>query len=246
MKAFEGAAVEEFEHQMVRHVAGFAPKHAEVLGETVVRAVVHDGINRAAGYGFTNRGPVRFYIELMFMFGSDFETDPQLRWTAELKNVNALGQAACADRLYERVRAFSDAVAGPNYAFEKRALDRFVTLLNARSLLLKLYSEADVLSRLRALYPEKCACIGDDALQALLLKASEIGRRRDIATAFGIAVLTGLLFAFGHGCTTDLQFSWIGASLDESTGRDPEVRAEHLLSKASAYLRAASSHFDRK
>ena len=32
---------------------------------------------RAEGYGFTNRGPLRLFIEMMFLCGSGFDTDPQ-------------------------------------------------------------------------------------------------------------------------------------------------------------------------
>ena len=41
-----------------------------------MRREIRFGLERAGSYGFTIRGPVRFYIELMVRLGCDFDTDP--------------------------------------------------------------------------------------------------------------------------------------------------------------------------
>ena len=80
MAALDRAALKAFEDELVRHLQDFDPKHTTVLDEDGVRQVIRLGMERAAKYGLTNRGPIRFYIELMFLFGSDFDTDPWLPW----------------------------------------------------------------------------------------------------------------------------------------------------------------------
>ena len=80
MAVFDQAARKSFEDEMVQHLAEFVPKQCEVIGEQQVRKVIQLGIERARIYSLTIRGPVRFYIELMFVFGSDFDTDPLLSW----------------------------------------------------------------------------------------------------------------------------------------------------------------------
>src|SRR6187431_1511713 len=91
-----------FEDSMVAHLAKYAPKHCEVIGQDAVREAIRLGIDRARTYGLTNRGPVRFYLESMFMFGSDFDTDPQFSWATAILNDGRLSdQMAKADRLYE-------------------------------------------------------------------------------------------------------------------------------------------------
>ena len=77
MKVFEEAAWLHFEDEMVVHSREFSPKLCAVLGEEQLRVALRQAIKRAGGYGFTFRGPVRLYIELMFLFGSHFDTDPQ-------------------------------------------------------------------------------------------------------------------------------------------------------------------------
>ena len=55
----------------------FAPELCEVIGEEQLRVALRQAMARAAGYGFTYRGPIRLFIELMFLCGSAFDTDPQ-------------------------------------------------------------------------------------------------------------------------------------------------------------------------
>jgi len=76
------AAAAAFEQEMVNHLFSFSPKHCEVIKEPGVREVIRLGLQRAEAFGFTFRGPVRLFIELMFMFGSEFATDPQHPWAA--------------------------------------------------------------------------------------------------------------------------------------------------------------------
>src|SRR6266540_2596886 len=103
LNSFEEAALRHFEDEMVPHLAKFAPKHCQVIGEQAVRQAIRLGIGRARKFGLTNRGPVRFYIELMFMFGCDFDNDPQLDWANEVLNdTTLLDQMAKAERLYDR------------------------------------------------------------------------------------------------------------------------------------------------
>src|SRR4051794_26634806 len=72
VEAFRLAALRAFEDDMVRDLKGFAPAIYETRGEPILRQLIRVGIGRAKGYGFTNRGPVRLYIELMVLFGCDF------------------------------------------------------------------------------------------------------------------------------------------------------------------------------
>ena len=77
MIVFEKASLRRFEDEMVVHSKEFTPRLYEVLGEEQLRVALRQAMKRADTYGFTNRGPIRLYIELMFLYGSDFDTDPQ-------------------------------------------------------------------------------------------------------------------------------------------------------------------------
>src|SRR5438093_1018839 len=121
----EQAMVQSFEKEMGRHLRDFSPNHCDVIGDSGVHTVIQHGMKKAGTYGFSNRGPVRLYLDLMFMFGSEFDTDPQLPWAAGiLRDVDVSDQMERAERLHSKSLEYSDAVAGPNFEYAKEAFAR--------------------------------------------------------------------------------------------------------------------------
>src|SRR5271156_5932319 len=93
-EAFRQHHLHKFEDEMVEHLKKFSAQQCKKAGEPGVRQVIRLGLENAGKYGLTNRGPVRFYIELMFMFGSYFDSDPQYPWArAALTSPANLDQA---------------------------------------------------------------------------------------------------------------------------------------------------------
>ncbi|MCK7510893.1 MAG: hypothetical protein MZV70_47025 [Desulfobacterales bacterium] len=64
MQAFEHAAMGRFEEEMAAHCREFSPRLCEVVGDDQVRLAVRGAIGRCIGHGFTNRGPIRLFIEM--------------------------------------------------------------------------------------------------------------------------------------------------------------------------------------
>jgi hypothetical protein len=73
--------VRKFEDWMLVHLKKFFPRQCAVAGDTRLREMVQHGIERAAGYGVTARRDVCKYVDLMIVFGRDFDTDSR---TAEM------------------------------------------------------------------------------------------------------------------------------------------------------------------
>src|SRR5213079_233609 len=84
------------ENQMVNHMTVFTREHMDSLGEAGLRRFVRLGIEQSARYGWTQKGPVEFFLEVMVMLGSAFDTDPQYAWVKEPLNDSA-DQMARAD-----------------------------------------------------------------------------------------------------------------------------------------------------
>lgn len=78
------AALRRFEDEMVGHCAEFSPRLFEIIGADQMRVAVRQALERARTYGLSFRGPMRLYVELMLLFGSDFDTDPQYQALAVL------------------------------------------------------------------------------------------------------------------------------------------------------------------
>jgi len=127
-ETFRQHHLRKFEDEMVEHLAKFAPKHWKSICEQSGRQVIRLGIAQAKKYEFKMRGPVRFYIELMFMFGSDFDTDPQCSWASAVLNAANLDEAERSDRLYYRLRDYMLEVLGMDRQHEISALRRVLQI----------------------------------------------------------------------------------------------------------------------
>lgn len=240
MAVLERAALQGFEGDMVRHLGRYAPRLSEVVGEDALRLEIRLGIERAKRYSFTNRGPVRFYIEMMVRLGCDFDTDPLLPWAnAVLREMPDEDQMARAERFYERAMDYFRRVFGPD---DEQMVDALRRLDAAR---LEDYpvsgdnSEEVALRALAAIYPQKCAVVGEPALRGLIRRGPELARKYGTSTSIGLALFIALPFALGHGFAADPLYPWISGVLNNAAIAEPEKRVERLYSRTKTYLGAA-------
>jgi hypothetical protein len=237
MKAFEDAALRDFENEMVEHIQEYAPQQSEIIGETGVREVVKLGMDRAALYNFSNKGPVRFYLELMIMFGSDFDTDPQYPLMAEILNdQNITDQMERSDTLFNKVMEFTETVVGPENSYEKEALRKLTHQRLKDVPMLEASFDNDVTKWLWGIYPEKCNYIGEPALIELIQYARLEAKNYGINFAPGTTLVALAIFAFGHGCLTDPQYPWIVETLNDTTIVEQDLKIEKLLETMKKYF----------
>lgn len=238
LELFEQAAARNFEDQMVEHLREFTPKHSEILGEDGVRRIIRLGQERAKNYGFVNRGPVRFYIELIFMLGSDFDTDPQLPWAAEVLNDSMIpNQTVRADQLHDKVMNYVGAVAGPEYKYAKEALrrasrERIEDISSPSGS--EFYSQ--MLMRLNKIFPEKYQYVGELNLRRLIQRGIKSAESQGFTSERDFTIYVGLMFALGHGFAHDPQFPWIETTLNNTVLKEQNRRIERLYSKMMTYL----------
>jgi hypothetical protein len=84
MAAFERAESKKFEDRMVIHLKKFFPGQCAALGESKLPETIRYGIKRAAAYGVTAERDVNRYIDLMIVFGRDFDTDQRFSWAGKI------------------------------------------------------------------------------------------------------------------------------------------------------------------
>src|SRR5215203_5799575 len=90
MSTFSRAAVETFEDHMVVHLNKCFPAQCQAGGEQKVRETIRYGIERASTYGIKAQRDVCKYIDLMFVYGRDFDKDPNLTWPSAVLNDRAM------------------------------------------------------------------------------------------------------------------------------------------------------------
>lgn len=237
MERLRQEGITAFETEMVSHVRRFAPRHCESLEESDIRTAIRYGMDRARTYGFTARGPVRFYLELMFMLGCDFDTDPLLPWVAPvLTDTSTAYQMPRAERLFDRLQDYLHAVAEPEHGYVRAALEAIAADRDASAPPLDHDFAPRMVASLERFYPQKCRFAGEPALRALIRHAAEEAAAHDVGTPDGVVLLTSLMFAAGHGCVHDPLLPWIAGTLGNTKVADPAVRVQRLRSKSLTYL----------
>jgi len=237
IKALADSLARNFEKEMNRHLHEFSPKHCRAIGDAGVGEVIRRSIQSAGKYGFTKRGPVRLYIDLVFMFGSDFVTDPLHSWAAEiLKSGGTADQMERAEHLYVKALEFSAATAGPNQEYAKEAIRRFRGMRNEDITLPKGDFESACVARLRASYPQRFDYAGEPAVREMIRGAVEKAGFYSISEEQGLLLFATLMFAIGQGFAEDPLFPWISSTLNDGAVSDPSERLERLYSKTMIYL----------
>jgi hypothetical protein len=242
MEVFYDATGGVFEDQLVEHFKLSAPHQFLELGEEGLRSVIKYGMDRADNYGFTMRGPSRFYVESMLILGSDFDTDPQYPWAFQvLSDQQTRDEVRRADALHSRLTDYLATAAAPKMVYRSILAAR--TFLGEEPPNWDRQFEAAMLETARTVWPEKHDYVGESQLHVLVKDSEHRGEHFDIATGAGISLLFILAYVLGHGCAFDPQFPWIAESL---THIDPAERHGLLLEASNAYLTRALANLEEE
>ena len=244
MQALGDSVLRAFENEMLAHLAQFSPPLFQAVKEDQLREAIRYGIKRAGEYGFTFRGPVRLYLELMLLFGSHFDTDPQYPWTATiLADQGSAPEMQRAESLYEKTRDYRKNVAGPGDEYTLEALRR-VAALAAQPLPVSAANfNRDMLQAMSEAYPQKVSFVGEDALKLLIGEGVAAAQGYGFSTLRSVALPVVLMFAFGHGCFRDPLYPWIGMTACDEMMAQPEARARRLEKKSVTWLEHVLANF---
>lgn len=102
LEIFREIAAQNFEDEMMVHSRNFAPQVCEALSDDELRSMLRSAIAQSGSYGFSDRGPVRTYIELMLLLPSGFDTDKHNMAIREILK-SSDDQMARAELLYEYI-----------------------------------------------------------------------------------------------------------------------------------------------
>lgn len=232
LKSFEDAAMARFRHQMADHARAVAPRLCATLDAAQLATAVNAVVDRALRQGFTNRGPVRLFVELACLFGSGFETDPLHPAITELLAAPE-DQMVRADRLHRLYLAHVAHTCGDDDATEARMLARLGACLRQPPMADDRDPSVALVSEMHRLWPEKAELAGLDALAALSLWGWVHAGRRGLGSPRGRAVAVLLMFVLGHACLDDPLYPWIARSLqDVEAQRDATLaRQAHAWSQ---------------
>ncbi|MFN0105868.1 MAG: hypothetical protein ACKV2U_27750, partial [Bryobacteraceae bacterium] len=234
MKLFEQAALRQFEEEMMAHGKSLSPRLCEVIGDEQLLVALRAAMTKADSYGFTNRGPIRLYIEMMFFCGSAFDTDPQYSAVGQVLRASG-DQMQRAEQIHEGYLDYLEKVSGPGAVNVHKALKDLLDLVRMPVAHSGDF-ETSMLYEVNRIFPLKAAYVGEAALRALIEEGIAEARQYRFDTGRQTALLVVLKFAFGHGCTDDPLYPWISRTLRDERTIDPAGRAARLENKAITWL----------
>lgn len=112
MRVFQDAAQAQFERDMLSHLAEHFPEQVAALGLVGLQGAIRHGFERATAYGLDSPYAVCAYLDVMFLFGKDFDRDERLPWaSAVLTDPSIIDGCARADELTETALEYIDFLA---------------------------------------------------------------------------------------------------------------------------------------
>ena len=152
----------------------------------------------------------RFYIELMFMFGSSFDTDPQYPWASGvLANPESVHQDVRADRLYAAMNTYLAQVVEPDRHHLRQALQRLLDRQFEDVALPGENLEHAVLEALHSVCPARCEYVGETTLKGLIRHGSKLAQDYGFEPDKGKLLMVILTLVMGHGFPDDPLNPWI-------------------------------------
>lgn len=236
--AFRQHHLQGFEDEMAVHLQKFAPRHWKVIGEPTGRQVIRLGIEKAGKYGFINRGPVRFYIELMFMFGSYFDTDPQYPWaSAVLNDSEIMDQRTRADHLYGALNDYLLTVPGPEYKYYFQALQR-LSETDLAKVGQSMVPPKDTAAReFKRIYPQAWDYLGEETARRAIEQGFATANKYEFTSVKGMLLMAALAVFMGHRFSDDPLCGWIARRLDTKRFPSPSKRSDELHKTATLYIK---------
>lgn len=218
--------LEGYIEELVRGRPGFSPGSS-------IHEVVSRAMEASVKYGFTTRGSIRLYAELMLLLGCGFDTDPLFPWAPKvLLNRYAGDSAGRAEQLHKETLQYLAAVAGEEEALYVRALET-AALFGIEPCD---SASARISDSLRALYRERCDAAGEYGLASFSSEVAAAAAKagNDPLTA---ASLSLLMFLFGHRVFEDPLHPWVRTAL-----RDPSRRGQPFYQETVRYCESWANY----
>jgi hypothetical protein len=240
MQAFEEAGQARFETEMLEHLKKSYPRSVAGVDDGRINQLISRGAERAKGYGFQARGPVRMYTEFMVILGHEFDQDPLLFWIQDiLRDKEGLDEMTQAGRLHLHVSTYLELVYGAKGEHVTKGLEHIAKAPPEELAAVGKAYDAKAVQWLQALHSRKCVYAGGSALTTILQQARESAKHFALPEPEGPPLVLGLMFAFGSGVMTDPLYPWVAASISPEAAAQPRARLERLMTRTQAFMRQA-------
>lgn len=242
--ALQKNAIRKFETEMMTHFHEFNPVLCGILSEEQLRLAIRVGINKASSYGYIQRGAACIFLELIFLFGSSFDTDPQHEWAHGVLKDETIDQNIRKDKLIKLTNQFylPNILGLQNqYAFD--AIERLRSLAETEVWNDSLTDESRfigiMIEKAAYIHPQKVEYTQRQQLEMLFEYSVKKAREYGASQTREYALFASLMLSFGHGCTNDPLYPWIYNTLNNQKVLTAEARIKKLETKALTWSKHA-------
>jgi hypothetical protein len=239
LDVFRQQALGRYVAELVEHCRKFAPDLCGTLDDAQLERAVRIGIEQARVDGFNERGPVRFYLDLMIVFGAGFARDPQYPWIAKIL-AGSGSQLERTEVLHTRVAVYLAEVDGKDNVYTLAALRELSRLVRMGLNLSPEGLHDELLALMTEIHPRKAAQADPGALRRLIAQAEVTARTRyGFRATRSYALFAVMMFAFGHAFDSDPFLPWIAKTLTaKRDSKNPDEAAQRLERRALTWLEA--------
>lgn len=244
LSALDAKSEDRFREELLEHLARYAPELHELRGETAFQQVIDRAFEAAGRYGFTTRGPVRFFAEAMTSYGTGFHRDPLLpavrERCADLVDqppADSADELVQADRIFVDLEAHRVAAYGADDGLRMAALGRAPAAFRALGALEPTATAQSVAGILHEAHPERTPAAEVPELELLVDRARLEAAKHGLSTWPAAGVIAGLQFVFGSEVASDPLYPFVAEGLARADAQDPDLHG--LGRHAVTYLEAA-------
>ncbi|MBC8954052.1 hypothetical protein [Xenorhabdus sp. PB62.4] len=229
--------------ELVAHCNESYPYLEMQLGKEGLRTVLTDAIEKTKNDGFDQRGPVQLYIDMLILFGAEFQTDSQYSWIKTiLDNYANLGQLEKTTLLYHKINRYFNEVQGEQDEYLKTSLLKLQSI-NIEGLNVQWNTyESNVDALLNSLYPQKYRYIKQNNVKKLIQFGVEKSGQYDIENANESAFLTLIMFLLGHQFDQDIFLPHLNTKLFRQYYSDTDSAIMKIEKEVKDYLRIFSNN----
>lgn len=210
LKKLEPYALENYIGELLVHCDECYPHLRKTMGEEKLRLALRDGVEKAEQNGFTQRGPVQFYIDMLVSFGAGFETDPQYPWIhLSLEESKELSQIERTSKLYHLTKDYFEHILGGQSQYFFNAAEKAHKLKLEELEIYKTGFTSYMHKLLKEYYPQKYESSGEEAMTALITQGEKKAEMDyGFTQARPAAIIVALMFLMGHEFDHDPFFEW--------------------------------------
>ncbi|MDC9596867.1 hypothetical protein [Xenorhabdus anantnagensis] len=224
--------------ELVAHCNESYPYLDIKLGKDGLRSALKNAVGKAKNEGFDQRGAVQFYIDMLILFGTGFQTDPQYTWIkTSLDNHAHLGQLEKTSLLYHEITRYLNEVHSEKDEHLKDSIFKFQNINIERLNVQWNTYGINIDDILKHLFPQKHKYIKQDDIKKLIQLGVEKSNQYGIESANQSAFLTLIMFLLGHEFDQDIFLPHLNSKLFKQYYSDADMLIMVMEKQTKEYLK---------